>query len=41
MSAIMEDAYAVRPAAGQSFGWLDHVLCWALVALATAWAYHP
>ncbi len=24
-----------------SFGWLDHALCWVLVALATAWAYHP
>ena len=31
----------VDPADGRSFGWLDHVLCWALVALATAWAYHP
>lgn len=26
---------------GPSFGWLDHVLCWALVALASAWVYHP
>lgn len=33
--------HANPPARWQSFGWLDHVLCWALVALATAWAYHP
>ena len=33
--------HANPPARGQTFRWLDHVLCWALVALATAWAYHP
>ena len=41
MSATMDDGYAMSQASGRSFAWLDHVLCWTLVALATAWAYHP